>query len=398
MFRIDHPTAAGIVPVPGAAGTPGYFTNGNPGTSTPATVVDADWLNMVQEELMNIVAAAVITPSKTTRNQVLAAINALIAGATGAGAIQAQAGNYVAAGGTANAITATFTPAVGAHVTGMPLRIKIATTNTGATTLNPGPGVKDVRDYAGQPLVGGELVAGAIAEFNYDGTNYQHNQPIGRLIKREVFTASGTWTKDARARTVIAKVQAPGGGGGGVSTGGNYAGAAGGSAGSYGEISLLASALAGTVAVTVGTGGAGGSATGPANGSNGSAASSFGAHLSCAAGLGGTAMANGTSTADAAGGASPALPGTGDVKVVGQAGGFGSRENWSASAFGAVGGDGGHSFLGRGGKAPHSTASALAGVAGTGYGAGGSGAVTNSANGAAGGAGTDGIVIVETYA
>lgn len=173
MFRIDVATAAGVIPTPAAAGTPGYFTNGNPATSTPSTVVDADFLNMVQEELMAIVVAASITPSKTTRNQVLTAINALIAGATGAGAIQAQAGNYAAAGGTANAITATFTPAVAAHVTGMPLRVKIASNNTAAATLNPGPGVKSITSPLGAALKANDLRAGAIAEFVYDGTNYQ---------------------------------------------------------------------------------------------------------------------------------------------------------------------------------------------------------------------------------
>lgn len=185
MFRIDVATAAGVIPTPAAAGTPGYFTNGNPATSTPSTVVDADFLNMVQEELMAIVVAASITPSKTTRNQVLTAINALIAGATGAGAIQAQAGNYAAAGGTANAITATFTPAVAAHVTGMPLRVKIATTNTTpAVTLNPGPGIKSVKTPNGQDPKPGDLRAGAIVELEYDGTNYQITgtyNPIGRL-------------------------------------------------------------------------------------------------------------------------------------------------------------------------------------------------------------------------
>jgi hypothetical protein len=79
MFRIDVPSAAASLPSPSAAGTPGYFTGGNPGVGTPATVVSADWLNLVQEELLSVLTAASVTPSKTTRNQLLTSINTLIA-------------------------------------------------------------------------------------------------------------------------------------------------------------------------------------------------------------------------------------------------------------------------------------------------------------------------------
>ncbi len=52
MFRTDQATAVTALPVPAAVGTPGYFTGGNPATGQAATILDADWLNMVQEELM----------------------------------------------------------------------------------------------------------------------------------------------------------------------------------------------------------------------------------------------------------------------------------------------------------------------------------------------------------
>lgn len=74
MFRIDHSTAAASLPTPGAAGTQGYFTEGNPGTGTAATVVTGDWANMVQEELMAIITSAGVTPSKSSLNQLLSAI------------------------------------------------------------------------------------------------------------------------------------------------------------------------------------------------------------------------------------------------------------------------------------------------------------------------------------
>jgi hypothetical protein len=77
MFRIDDPSAATSLPVPEAAGTPGYWTEGNPATGVPATLERASWFNAIQEEMMNILAAGGVTPSKTTYNQVLAALQAL---------------------------------------------------------------------------------------------------------------------------------------------------------------------------------------------------------------------------------------------------------------------------------------------------------------------------------
>ncbi|MCA8026469.1 hypothetical protein [Burkholderia cepacia] len=81
MYRIDDATAATSLPTPEAALAEGYFTEGNPGTGTPATKVRASWLNMLQEELRAVVVGAGLTPSKTAYSQVYAAIQLLIKGA-----------------------------------------------------------------------------------------------------------------------------------------------------------------------------------------------------------------------------------------------------------------------------------------------------------------------------
>lgn len=79
MFRIDNSTAVTPIPTPGAVGpNPNYFfTNGNPGGGVPATIVDADWTNAVQEEICNVITAAGISLSKTVRTQLRDAIYAL---------------------------------------------------------------------------------------------------------------------------------------------------------------------------------------------------------------------------------------------------------------------------------------------------------------------------------
>lgn len=57
------------------------FTEGNPTTGVPATVVTADWLNAVQEEIVAVLAAAGLELSKPSNTQLRDAIVALIAGA-----------------------------------------------------------------------------------------------------------------------------------------------------------------------------------------------------------------------------------------------------------------------------------------------------------------------------
>lgn len=80
MFRIDDPSAAAALPTPAAAGTEGFFTEGNPGAGVAATRVTGDFLNMMMEEVRNVVVAGGLTPSKSNNAQLLAAIKAVAIG------------------------------------------------------------------------------------------------------------------------------------------------------------------------------------------------------------------------------------------------------------------------------------------------------------------------------
>lgn len=77
MYQIDAPGAATSLPTPAPAGTPGFFTGGDPATGTPATILDQDWFNAVMMELINVVEAAGLTPTKGTNTQLLQALRAL---------------------------------------------------------------------------------------------------------------------------------------------------------------------------------------------------------------------------------------------------------------------------------------------------------------------------------
>ncbi len=77
MYAIDNATAVTSMPAVSPAGAAGFFTGGNPAAGLAATVVTADWLNIVQQELLGAVNGAGITPSKTQLNQLALAVQRL---------------------------------------------------------------------------------------------------------------------------------------------------------------------------------------------------------------------------------------------------------------------------------------------------------------------------------
>lgn len=78
MYQIDNSTAALAMPAPSAAGTPGYFSDGNLQSGVAPTIVPAEFLNALMLEMLGVLAGAGIQPSKTANNQIFLAIKTLI--------------------------------------------------------------------------------------------------------------------------------------------------------------------------------------------------------------------------------------------------------------------------------------------------------------------------------
>lgn len=74
MHRIDTPTAQKDKFGAGKNG----FTAGNPQTGTPATDLDNDYFDMLQEELAGVVEATGVNLDKSKHNQLLIALKALL--------------------------------------------------------------------------------------------------------------------------------------------------------------------------------------------------------------------------------------------------------------------------------------------------------------------------------
>ncbi len=86
---------------------------------------------------------------------------------------------YLAAGGTANAITVTHPFEDFAYVAGTDIAVRIANTSTTGVTINVTPddgvalGAKAVLQPDGSALAAGQLRAGAIVKMTYDGTAFR---------------------------------------------------------------------------------------------------------------------------------------------------------------------------------------------------------------------------------
>ncbi len=148
------------------------FHDGNPSTGELGTIVTADWLNAVQastmdlqDELLNVLAAATIANDPAVKTQILAAINKL-------SKLNMQSGSatFATDTGVANAYVVNLTPALTSRTEGQVIKFKVANSNSGASTLNDGIGPVQLVGGAHSALQGGEMVAGGVAFAQWNGT------------------------------------------------------------------------------------------------------------------------------------------------------------------------------------------------------------------------------------
>ena len=79
---------------------------------------------------------------------------------------------YAASSDITDTYTATLAPAPTAYTTGMKVRVKFTTANTGACSLNLNSlGAKNIKLIDGTDPLDGDIAASGIYEFVYDGTN-----------------------------------------------------------------------------------------------------------------------------------------------------------------------------------------------------------------------------------
>lgn len=213
------------------------------------------------------------------------------------------------------------------------------------------------------------------------------SQTTFSAIKREVFTASGTYYKKPDCKYLRVTVVGGGGGSGGTAaTSTSEAAVAGGGGGGGACITSFANGLINaTETVTVGAGGTAGSSGNNDGGAGGT--SSFSAHCSATGGGGGKGSPATTGESAVAGGDGGTGSG-GDLNFKGSDGGVGQVR------------DGGRVFCNNGGSSHLGGAAqgASAGTAGKNYGGGAGGPGSNPSTSAkAGAAGAGGVVIIDEF-
>jgi hypothetical protein len=85
---------------------------------------------------------------------------------------QAESYNFAQDTGSANAYSVVLTPALAAHVIGMPIRWKAAHANTGVSNFNDGAGLASLV-LGGQSLTPGYISAGVVYTSIWDGAQFQ---------------------------------------------------------------------------------------------------------------------------------------------------------------------------------------------------------------------------------
>lgn len=165
MQRVKRSTAVALLPTAPEGGTPGYFAEPDPTGGIPATVPGFEWFNNVQEEICAVIESASLALDENDRTQLVAALIK-----------KGMQGNYfsiAAAAGTADAITAVFTPVVDALTNGMTFHVRAGAANATTTpTFTPATGTiaaKTIVKGNNLPLAVGDIAgAGYWLTFRYD--------------------------------------------------------------------------------------------------------------------------------------------------------------------------------------------------------------------------------------
>lgn len=149
----------------------------------PDTLIDANRYNPVILDLASGLTNAVTKDGQTTitANIPMNGFKMTNLGAATArtdssnlGNLQDGTGVYVATvGGTADAITLAPSPAIAAYTAGQTFRFLATGTNTGAVTVAvSGLVTKEIRKNGATALDAADIVAGMMAQINYDGTYF----------------------------------------------------------------------------------------------------------------------------------------------------------------------------------------------------------------------------------
>lgn len=112
--------------------------------------------------------------------------------------------------GTTNSIVTSITPAISGYSQGNIFNVLIANTNTGSSTINiNSAGLLTIKLTNGNNINPGDLLAGMLAEFQYDGTYMQLLNPASTVLASQIQNSSFIYANDSGTANTYAASPTP---------------------------------------------------------------------------------------------------------------------------------------------------------------------------------------------
>jgi hypothetical protein len=142
------------------------YVNGNPAAGIQGSIPPAAAFEQPQREIVAVIQNNDFTPTDNDLQQLVKSV-------------RRQYVNYAIDSGAVNSLVVALTPALDTYHAGLPLRVLVANTNTGATVINVNNlGTRAIKRGDNSDLHAGDLVAGMIAYLVDNGTCYQLQNPL----------------------------------------------------------------------------------------------------------------------------------------------------------------------------------------------------------------------------
>lgn len=143
-------------------GDSAQYVNGNPVEGRQGSIPPAATFEYPMREIVAVISKSKIAPSDTDLMQL-------------AKGVRSQALNYAQDTGSANQLSVSFDPPLGTYTLGLPIKVKVAATNTGPATIDAGgsQGRVAIINMKGASLEAGDLPGGGVAEMIFNGTVFQ---------------------------------------------------------------------------------------------------------------------------------------------------------------------------------------------------------------------------------
>jgi len=154
----------------GIADQDASYINGDPSIGRMGSIPPAEAFEHPMREIANVITKSMITPDSADLMQM-------------AKGIRSQRMNFAEdTDGSPNTIQCVFDPPITSYTIGLMIRVRVLTSNTGATSINAGAGWAQIKKPNGAQVAANDIPAGGILDLVYDGAVFQIVNFVGYAI------------------------------------------------------------------------------------------------------------------------------------------------------------------------------------------------------------------------